>query len=42
MPIKKVKGGYQYGNQKVFPTKAQARAQAAAIHIAKAPKKGKR
>lgn len=38
MPIKKVKGGYQYGNQKVFPTKAQAVAQAAAIHA----KKGKK
>lgn len=35
MPIKKVKSGWQYGSQKVFPTKAQAVAQAKAIHANK-------
>lgn len=32
MPVKKVKGGYQWGNQKVYPTKAQAEAQGKAIY----------
>lgn len=36
MPVRKVKGGWQYGKTgKIFPTKAQANAQAAAIHIKK-------
>lgn len=44
MPVRKVikngqTVGYQYGNQKIFPTKAQANAQAAAIHIARKKKK---
>ena len=33
MPIKKVKGGYKWGNTgKVYPTKAQAEKQQAAIY----------
>lgn len=39
MPVRKVKGGYQWGNQKVFPTKAQAEAQGKAIRIAQSKKK---
>jgi len=33
MPVKKVKGGYKWGNSgKVYPTKAQAEEQARAIY----------
>lgn len=40
MPVHKTKsGGWQYGNQKVFPTRKEALAQAAAIHIAQQKKK---
>ena len=41
MPIKKTRGGWQYGNQKVFSTRKQALAQAAAIHISQ-QKQGKK
>jgi len=37
MPLKRVKSGWQFGNQKVFPTKAGAVAQMRAI---KANQKG--
>ena len=40
MPVRKVKGGYKYGNTgKVYPTKAGANRQAAAIHASKRKKK---
>jgi len=33
MPVRKVKGGYRYGQHgKVYPTKAQAARQGRAIH----------
>jgi hypothetical protein len=32
LPTHKVKGGYQWGHQKVYPTKAAANKQAAAIY----------
>lgn len=33
MPVRKVKGGYQFGTQgKIFPTRKQAVAQGAAIN----------
>ena len=32
MPIQKVKGGYKWGNQKLWSTKKQAQQQAAAIY----------
>ena len=42
MPIRKVKGGYQFGTVgKVYPTRQQAVKQAAAIKISQA-KQGKK
>jgi len=43
MPVKKVKGGYKWGNHgKVYPTKAQAEKQAKAAYANgyREPKKG--
>ena len=41
MPVKKVKGGYKYGNTgKVYPTKAEAERQGRAIQASKR-KRGK-
>lgn len=43
MPVRKVKGGYQYGTSgKVYPTRGQAEKQGRAIEISKARKKGHR
>ena len=43
MPVKKVKGGYKYGNTgKVYPTRAQANKQAAAIHASQNRRKKKK
>lgn len=40
MPVKKVKGGFKFGNKgKVFPTKKQAIQQGKAIHANKGKKK---
>lgn len=40
MPVKKVKGGYKYGQSgKVYPTKAQAEKQGQAIRISQAKRK---
>ena len=42
MPVTKVKGGYRYGQKgKVYPTKAQAEKQGAAIRISQAKAKKK-
>lgn len=42
MPVKKVKGGYKYGEKgKVYPTKAQAAKQGRAIEASKHSKKKK-
>ena len=41
MPVRKVKGGYQWGNQKVYPTKAQAERQGRAIRASQA-RRGKK
>lgn len=39
MPVRKVKGGYRYGESgKVYPTKAQAEKQGRAIQASKARK----
>lgn len=43
MPVKKVKGGYKYGNSgKVYPTRAQAARQGRAIHASQNKSKKKR
>jgi len=40
MPVRKVKGGYRYGESgKVYPTKAQAEKQGRAIRAAQARRK---
>lgn len=42
MPVRKVKGGYQYGTTgKVYPTKTQAKKQGLAIRISQAKQKKK-
>ena len=41
MPVKKVKGGYKWGNTgKVYPTKAEAEKQGKAIYASGYKKKG--
>lgn len=40
MPVRKVKGGYKYGQTgKTYPSKADANRQAAAIHASKAKRR---
>lgn len=40
MPVRKVKGGYKYGNTgKVYPTKEQAEKQGRAIRVSQHKKK---
>lgn len=43
MPVKKVRGGYQYGTTgKVYRSKAKAVKQGTAIRISQAKRKGKK